>query len=149
MGARGGRSSQDGVFQPQEAAPLRFRQLDRLHETLIVRGEDASNVPVTPIPAQCRVTQQIIRHWQPFHDLKQTFAVSLSAEKLRLRSQQRVLATTKLLRKELGDLELQEAWSSNLWQTFFSMTVGRVRRSPPVVAMPLSAWMQKKCDRCL
>ena len=49
-------------------------------------------------------TQQIIRHWQPFHDLKQTFAVSRRAEQLGLRSQQGVVATAKdsVLRIHLG-----------------------------------------------
>jgi hypothetical protein len=42
-----------------------------------VRGEDSSNMPT--IPSQNRVTQQIIRLWQPFHDLKQTFEVSRRA----------------------------------------------------------------------
>jgi hypothetical protein len=31
-----------------------------------VRGEDASNVAVTAIPAQNRVTLQILNHWQLF-----------------------------------------------------------------------------------
>jgi hypothetical protein len=52
----------------------------------IRRGEGASNVVVAAIP-QHRVTQQIIRHWQPFKDLKQTFAVSRRAEQLCLRTQ--------------------------------------------------------------
>jgi hypothetical protein len=50
VGARGGRSSQDGASQQHEAAPLFLPQLDRLNEAFLVRGEDASNVAVTPIP---------------------------------------------------------------------------------------------------
>ena len=45
-------------------------------EAFLERGEDASNVAVTPIPAQTRLTDQIIQQWQPFKDLKQTFALS-------------------------------------------------------------------------
>ncbi len=32
-----------------------------------------SNAAVTVIPSQCRVTQQILRHWQSFLDLKLMF----------------------------------------------------------------------------
>ena len=64
-----------------------FLATSRLHEASIVRGEDASNAAVTAIPAQNRVTLQILNHWQPFRDLKLMFAVSRRAEKLRLRSQ--------------------------------------------------------------
>ena len=61
VGARGGRSSQDGVSQQQEAAPLVVPQLNRLHETFLVRGEDVSNVPVAVIPSQNRLTHQIVQ----------------------------------------------------------------------------------------
>jgi hypothetical protein len=93
VGARGGRSSQDGVSQQQEAAPLFLPQLDRLNEAFLVREEDAPNVAVTPIPLQHRRTQQIIKHWQSVQDLQQTFTVSRRAEQLRLRMQQRIVAT--------------------------------------------------------
>jgi hypothetical protein len=33
---------------------------NRLHETYIVRGDDVSNVPVSVIPVQNGLTQQII-----------------------------------------------------------------------------------------
>jgi hypothetical protein len=36
--------------------------------------------------AQHRVTMQILKHWQPFRDLKLMFAVWRRAERLRLRS---------------------------------------------------------------
>jgi hypothetical protein len=60
--------------------------------------------------AKHRVTQQIIQHWQPFEDLKQTFAVSRRAEQLRLRTQQRIIATAEdsVLRTEMANLESQE-----------------------------------------
>ena len=58
--ARPGRISQDGVSQQQEAAPLFFPQLNRLHEAYIVRGEDASNAVATTISAQKTLTHQII-----------------------------------------------------------------------------------------
>ena len=45
--------------------------------------------------------------WQPFKVLKQTFAVSRRAEHLRLRSQQRVVATVEdsVFRTEMENLE--------------------------------------------
>ena len=73
-GASGGLSSQDGVPQQQEAAPLCIPQLNRLIEASFVRDESsASNADVTAIPSQHRVTQQILSHWQPFQDLKLMF----------------------------------------------------------------------------
>jgi hypothetical protein len=90
--------------------------------------------------------------WQHFKDLKQTFAVSHRAEQLRLRVQQRVVATVEdsVLRTEVASLESQEedaprrllwynlmsllgqirphrrdeAWSASLWQTFFASCIG-------------------------
>ncbi len=50
---------------------------------------------VAAIPAQHRVTQQILSRWQPFKNLNQTFAVSRCAEQLRQRVQQRVVATVE------------------------------------------------------
>ena len=75
------------------------------HELSFVRGEDASKL--VAIPTQHRVTQQILSRWQPFKDLKQTFAVSRRAEQLRLRVQQRVVATVEdsALRTEMENLE--------------------------------------------
>ena len=56
-------SSQDGVSQQQEAAPLSLPQLNRLIEASFVRDESsASNTDVTVIPSQHRVTQQILSH---------------------------------------------------------------------------------------
>ena len=74
------------------------------------RGEDASNVAVTAIPAQNRVTLQILNHWQPFSALKQAFVDSRRAEQLRLRAQQRIVATVEdsVLRTEMASLESQE-----------------------------------------
>ena len=57
-------SHQDGVSHQEEGAPPFLPQLNRLHEVYIVWGEDDSNVAVAVIPAQHRVTQQIIRHCQ-------------------------------------------------------------------------------------
>jgi hypothetical protein len=74
---------------------------------LALRGEDASNVAVTAIPAQNKVILQILSMWPPFKDLKQTFAVSRLAEQLRLRMQQLVVATAEdsVLRSEMASLE--------------------------------------------
>ena len=59
------------------------------------------------IPLQHRVTTQVLKHWQPFRDLKLTFAVSRRAEQLRLRTQQRIIATApdSALRTEMANLE--------------------------------------------
>jgi hypothetical protein len=131
-------------------ASLTIPLLNRLHEAL-VRGEDASNVAVTAIPAQNRVTLQILSMCQPFKDLKQTFAVSRRVEQLRSRAQQRVVATVEdsVLRTEMENLEPEEddaprrvlwhkplsclgqirphrrdeSWSASLWQTFFASCV--------------------------
>ena len=63
------------------------------------------------IPLQHRVTMQILKHWQPFRGLKLTFAVSRRAEQLRLRTQQRIIATAEdsVLRTEMTNLESQES----------------------------------------
>jgi hypothetical protein len=47
--------------------------------------------------------------WPPFKDLEQTFAVSRRAEQLRLRVQERVVATVEdsVLRTEMVSLESQ------------------------------------------
>jgi len=58
------------------------------------------------IPSQNKVTQQIISLWQPFKDLKQAFAVSRRAEQLRLRSQQRIIATAE-------DLSFGQRWPTS------------------------------------
>ena len=102
--ARVGRSQQDDDAQQQEAGPLLLPQLSWLHKVYHVRGEDASNMP--NIPRQHR-TMQILKHWQPFRDLKLTFAVSRRDEQLRLRTQQRIIATAEdsVLRTEMANLE--------------------------------------------
>ena len=109
VGARSGRSSQDVVSQQQQAASLFVPQLNRLHEAFLVRGGDASNVAVAAIPAHNRLTHQIVQHWQPFQNLKLTFAVSRRAEQGRLRTQQRIIATAEnsVLRTEMANLESQ------------------------------------------
>ena len=73
-------SAQDGLdgTSQQETTPLFLPQLNQLHELSFVQGKDTSNV--VDIPTQDRVTQQILNRWQPFKDLKQTFAVSRRAE---------------------------------------------------------------------
>jgi hypothetical protein len=62
------------------------------------------------IPLQHRVTMQILQHWQPFRDLKLTFAVSRRAEQLSLRTQQRIIATAEdsVLRTEMANIESKE-----------------------------------------
>ena len=53
---------------------------------------------------------QILDHWQSFRDLKLAFAVSLRAEQLGLRSQQRIVATVEdsVRRTEMTGFESQE-----------------------------------------
>jgi hypothetical protein len=60
-------------------------KLNWLYETYIVWGEDDSNVTV--IPAQNRLTHQILIMWQSFKGLKQTFVVSCRVEQIRLCAQ--------------------------------------------------------------
>jgi hypothetical protein len=97
-------------------------------------------------------------------DLKQALAVWRRAEQLRLRSQQRIIATAEdsVLRTEMANLESQEedaprcvlwfkpmswlgqirphhrdeAWTASLWQTFFAASVGA--QIPLLAEMPLS-----------
>ncbi len=57
VGASSRRSSQDGVPQQQEAAPLSLPQLDRLYESSFARDESsASNAGVAVIPSQFKVS---------------------------------------------------------------------------------------------
>ena len=81
------------------------------------RPLDASNA--VAIPAQHRVTQQIIARWKPFKDLQQRFALSRREEQFRLHTQQSVVATVEdsALRVEMGALEPQEedAPKRTLW----------------------------------
>ena len=61
VGASARLSSQDGVPQQPEAAPLSLPQLDRLVETSFTRDESsASKAGVAVIPSQFKVTQQIL-----------------------------------------------------------------------------------------
>ncbi len=82
------------------------------------------------IPTQHRVTQQILRRWQPFKDLKQTFAVSHRAEQLCLRVQQRVITTVEdsVLSTEMEILESDEEDVSRwvLWYKPMSW-LGKIR----------------------
>ncbi len=146
-------SQDDGVTQQQETATLMLPQLNRLIEASFVRDEiSVSNADVTTVPSQHRVTQQILRHWQSFQDLKLMFAGSRRAEQLSLRSQQRVVTTVEesVLKMEMTGLESQEedvpnrilffkpmswlgqirphrrdeSWSASLWQTFLSTSMG-------------------------
>ena len=104
-------SSQDGVSQLKEPVPLKLPQLNRLLEASFVRDESsASNADVPVIPSQLKVTHQILRHWEPFRDIKLRFVGSRRAEQLSLRSQQRIVATVEdsVLRTEMADLESLE-----------------------------------------
>ena len=111
VGASARLSSQDGVSQQQETAPLSLPQLNRLFEASFARDESfASNAGVAAIPSQFNVTQQILLHWQPSRNLKLKFVGSRRAEQLSLRSQQRIVATVEdsVLRTEMAGLESQE-----------------------------------------
>ncbi len=94
---------QDGVPQQQEAVPLVLPQLNRLDEDSFVRDESSpSTAGVTVIPTQFKITQQILKHWQPFRDLKLQFVGS--------RRHQRVVDTVEesVFRTEMTGLESQE-----------------------------------------
>ena len=111
VGASARLSSQDGVSQKQEAAPLSLPQLNRLFETSFARDESSvSNPGVVVIPSQFKVTQQILLHWQPFRDLKFNFVGTRRTEQLNLHSQQRIVSTVEesVLRTEMTGLESQE-----------------------------------------
>jgi hypothetical protein len=104
-------SSQDGVPQQQETAPLSLPHLDRLFEASSARDESSdSNVGVAVIPSQFKVTQQILLHCQPFRDLQLKFVGTRRAEQLSSHSQQRIVATVEesVLRMEMAVLESQE-----------------------------------------
>ena len=79
-------------------------------EDSLVWGEDDSNVVVTVIPTQNRVTLQILSMWQPFKDLKLTFVVSHPVEQIRFRAQQRSVVTFEdsVLHTEMENLESEE-----------------------------------------
>jgi hypothetical protein len=64
----------------------------------------------TAIPTHFKITQQILKHWQPFRDLKLQFVGSRRQEQLSSRCQQRVVATVEesVLRMEMTGLESQE-----------------------------------------
>ncbi len=104
-------SSQDGVSQLQDPVPLSPPQLNHLVEASFVWDENsASNVAVTALPSQFKVTKQILLHWQPFRDLKLKYVGSRQAEQLSSRSQERVVATVEesVLKTEMTGLESQE-----------------------------------------
>ena len=139
---RGGRAlgalPRNGVSQQQEAGPLFLPQLNTLVYQASPRGEDVSNAAPT-IPTQHRQTHQILNHWQPFWDLKRTFAVSRRAEQLRLRAQQRIVTTAEdsVLRTEMAGLESQEedAPRRNLWFKPMSW-LGQIRPHPRLGMRP-------------
>ena len=111
VGASARLSSQDGISQQQEAAPLSIPQLNCLFEASFARDESSvSNAGVAAIPSQFKVTQQILLHWQPFRDLKLKYVGSRRAEQVGLRSQQRIVTTVEdsVLRTEMAGLESQE-----------------------------------------
>ena len=120
-------SSQDSVPQQQEAAPLSLPQLDRLFEASFARDESsASNAGVTAIPSQLKITKQILRHWQPFKDLKLQFVGSRRQEQLSSRCQQRIVATVEesVLRMEMAGLESQEEDASQRVLVYYISSVG-------------------------
>jgi len=58
VGASARPSSQDGVPQQEEAAPLSLPQLNRLYEASFARDESSpSNAGVVAVPSQFKVTQ--------------------------------------------------------------------------------------------
>ncbi len=158
-------------YDCKEFCPLSLPQLNRLFKASFVWDENSvSNADVPVIPSQHKVTQQILRHWQPFLDFKLMLTGSRRPDQLRLRSQQRIVATVKdsVLRTEMAGLESQEddapnrilffkpmswlgqikshhrdeSWSASLWQTFFVMTMGA--QIPVIAEKPLTACGYRK-----
>ncbi len=171
VGAGARLSSQDGIPQQQEAAPLSLPQLNCLHEASFARDESStSNAGIAVIPSQLKVTQQILLHWHPFRDLKLKFVSSRRQEQLSSRCQQRVVATVEesVLRTEMVGLESQEedapkrvlfykpmswlgqirthrrdeSWSASLWQTFFSTSMDT--QIPVIAEKPLTVCACRK-----
>ncbi len=63
LGSSARLSSQDGIPQQQEAAPLSLPQLDRFFEASFARDESSvSDTGVTVIPSQLKITKQILRY---------------------------------------------------------------------------------------
>jgi hypothetical protein len=111
--------------------------------------EDASNVAVTAMPVQNRITLQILSMWEPFKVLKETFSVSLRAEHLRLHAQQRVVATVEdsILRSKTPSHRRDEAWSASLWQNFFTTSVGaQIPLLAEIIVAALGLWLQEVSD---
>ncbi len=124
----------------------------------------------TAVPSQDRVTQQILSHWQSFQDVKLMFSGSYRVEQLSLRSHQRVVDTVEesVLQMEMSGLESQEedapnrilffkpmswlgqirphrrdeSWSSSLWQTFFSTSMGA--QIPAIAEKSLTTYLCRK-----
>jgi hypothetical protein len=96
-----------------------------------VRDErSVSNVDVTVIPSQFKVTKQILLHWQPFRDLKLKYVGSRQAEQLILLSQQHIVATVEesVLKTEMTVLESQEEDAPNRILFFKPMSwLGQIR----------------------
>ncbi len=117
-GARARLSSQDGVPQQQQAAPLSLPKLNRLCETSFARDESStSTAGVAAIPSQFKVTQQILLHWQPFRNLKLKVVGSRRTEQVFFFKSMSWLGQISPHRRD-------ESWSDSLWQTFFSTSMG-------------------------
>ncbi len=83
VGAHARPGPQNGVPQQQEAVPLVLAQLNRLYEASFARDESSpSSAGVTAVPSQFKITQQILKHWQPFRDLNLQFVGSRRQEQL-------------------------------------------------------------------
>ncbi len=94
-----------------ETVSLSLPQFNRLIESSFVRNKrSVSNVDVTVIPSQHRVTQQILSHWQSFQNLKLMFSGSRHAQQLNLHSQHSITGTVEdsVLRTEMTGLEFPE-----------------------------------------
>jgi hypothetical protein len=108
VGARGGRSSQTESSHQQEAAPSSFRcSTAPMRHSLC--GDRTLSLLLL-LSSRHRNRMHTRSSWQPFTDLRHTFAVSCRAEQLRLRTQQRIITTTEdsALRTGMGNWESQE-----------------------------------------
>ncbi len=99
------------LLQTQTSTLTHHDHDDRLFEASFARVESsASNAGVTAIPFQFKITKEILRHWQPFQDLKFQFVGSRRHEQLSSRYQPRIVATVEesVPRMEIVGLESQE-----------------------------------------
>ncbi len=163
-------------FSPLTLVFLLFgcNKINHLINHLICDESSDSTSDVAVIPSQNKVTDQILRDWQPFIPLKLSYGDSCRVEQLNLWSQQHIVVTVEdsVHRTEIVGLESQEedapkrilffkpmswlgqirshrrdeTWPASLWQTCFSTSMGA--QIPVIVEKPLATcvWRNFQLD---